>query len=42
MECTKAPYDRKVNPVCTYRCDPASPNPLCTMGCNMKGYCKLQ
>jgi len=42
MICTKAPYDRKVNPVCTYTCDPANPNPLCTMGCNMKGYCKLQ
>jgi hypothetical protein len=42
MVCTKAPYDRKVNPVCTYTCDLASPNPLCTMGCNMKGYCKLQ
>ena len=39
--CTKAPYDRKVNPVCTLACDPAAPNPKCTMGCNMKGYCKL-
>jgi hypothetical protein len=40
--CTKAPYDRKTMPVCTYKCDPANPNPLCPMGCNMKGYCKLQ
>src|SRR4051812_47389969 len=37
--CTKAPYDRKVNPVCTIKCNPASPDPRCTMGCNMKGYC---
>jgi hypothetical protein len=39
--CTKAPYDRKVNPVCTIKCDPTMPDPRCTQGCNMKGYCKL-
>jgi len=42
MLCTKAPYDRKPMPVCTYTCDPSNPNPNCPMGCNMKGYCKLQ
>jgi hypothetical protein len=41
MLCTKTPYDRKTQPVCTYRCDPANPEPKCPLGCNMKGYCKL-
>ena len=41
MLCTKASYDRKPGPVCTYQCDPANPNPKCPNGCNMKGYCKI-
>lgn len=39
--CTKAPYDRKPNPVCTYMCDPTNPNPKCPYGCNMKQFCKI-
>jgi hypothetical protein len=44
MICTKAPYDRKTMPVCTFTCDltAGASNPQCPMGCNMKGYCKLQ
>jgi hypothetical protein len=41
MICTKAPYDRKPSPVCTYQCDANNMNPACPMGCNLKGYCKL-
>ncbi len=39
--CTKNSYDRAPGPICTYACDANDMNPLCPIGCNPKGYCKM-
>lgn len=40
LDCPTGVYDA-TGPRCTYTCDTANPNPLCTGGCNPKGYCRL-
>jgi hypothetical protein len=40
LDCPDGVYDA-TGPRCTYACASSDPNPLCTDGCNPKGYCRL-